>query len=242
MGGPPSARAAAPAQLCRPTSAAAVDPLLFPPEWLISSLRGRGRYAGELLLWTLPVGVVLGLSFELPLSVALQDGCAQAETYIVREMRAATDAHTLAIVEPMDDYLHNCADGDAMMATYDPINRSTRAAMNEIDAQLAGLLLRPGFQASIDRLRRETLNISASLTGVGEASDCGAIHELYQELKTALCCDMSYGVTFLWIGMLGTAALTAPAAVAAIMGYKRFRRVLWGPYATLQALEVGAYL
>jgi len=33
-----------------------------------------------------------------------------------------------------------------------------------------------------------------------------------------------------------------PAAVGAIAGYKRFRKVLWGPYASTKALEVGAYL
>ena len=41
---------------------------------------------------------------------------------------------------------------------------------------------------------------------------------------------------------LASAVVLIPAAIAALAGYKRFPRKVWGPYASVQAREVGAYL
>jgi len=63
-------------------------------------------------------------------------------------------------------------------------------------------------------------------------------------MRTSVCCDLAYAITAMWMVRLVVALAILASAVSAIAGYKRFRRQrdLWGPYATLQALEVGAYL
>ena len=71
---------------------------------------------------------------------------------------------------------------------------------------------------------------------------CSAVYALWLQAKSSICCDFGYAVTVVLVGRLLSAIVLIPAAVAAIAGYKRYRRHLWGPYATIQALEVGAYL
>eukprot|EP00964_Phaeocystis_antarctica_P071419 scaffold43572_cov61-Phaeocystis_antarctica.AAC.3 len=71
---------------------------------------------------------------------------------------------------------------------------------------------------------------------------CSSVHVIFKRAKSAVCCDLAYATVFLWVARLISAAWMVPAAVGAIAGYKRFRKVLWGPYASVQALEVGAYL
>ena len=39
-----------------------------------------------------------------------------------------------------------------------------------------------------------------------------------------------------------SACVLLPATLAALAGYKRFPREVWGPYSSVQAKEVGAYL
>ena len=84
--------------------------------------------------------------------------------------------------------------------------------------------------------------IGEALATVRTVMSCDAVHARIVEAKAALCCDLAYATTFLFAARLVTAVWMVPAAVGAIAGYKRFRRVLWGPYAPVQALEVGAYL
>ena len=97
-------------------------------------------------------------------------------------------------------------------------------------------------QASAARLDSATKSILQSLETVNEAVDCRAVYALWMRARASICCDFSYGVAVVAISRLITAIVLVPATISAIAGYKRFRRVLWGPYATVQALEVGAYL
>ena len=91
-------------------------------------------------------------------------------------------------------------------------------------------------------LKAEMQTISDALATVRTVMSCGSVHVIFTRAKSAICCDLAYATVFLWVARLISAACMVPAAVGAIAGYKRFRKVLWGPYASTQALEVGAYL
>ena len=95
---------------------------------------------------------------------------------------------------------------------------------------------------ALETLEGEMGVILAALATVREVMSCGNVHALYKEAKTAVCCDWAYAANFLWVSRVATAVVTLPAAVAAIAGYKRFHKTLWGPYASVQSQEVGAYL
>ena len=102
--------------------------------------------------------------------------------------------------------------------------------------------LRPAMVDALETLEGEMGVILAALATVREVMSCGNVHALYKEAKTAVCCDWAYAANFLWVSRVATAVVTLPAAVAAIAGYKRFHKTLWGPYASVQSQEVGAYL
>ena len=91
-------------------------------------------------------------------------------------------------------------------------------------------------------LFRETANLSSTLNRAKARMECSGLHAQYLELKQALCCDFAYALTFLGVARLMSAFVLLPATLAAIAGYKRFPREVWGPYSSIQAREVGAYL
>jgi len=89
----------------------------------------------------------------------------------------------------------------------------------------------------VERIAERDLLASQTLS-------CNEVHFLYQDAKTAVCCDIGYAATAIFsMRMLCSCAMVS-ALVGAIAGYKRFRRQrdLWGPYHSMQALEVGSYL
>ena len=84
---------------------------------------------------------------------------------------------------------------------------------------------------------------------VASEGACGlAVHHLRSWRRCwrarAVCCDIAYAFTAQWSVRLVTSLVILASLIAAIAGYKRFRRKkdLWGPYASVQALEVGSYL
>ena len=81
-------------------------------------------------------------------------------------------------------------------------------------------------------------------TCAARARRCAKLHERYLEVRTAVCCDVAYSLSVIWAMRFVCILAHAAATVAAVAGYKRFRRQrdLWGPYASIQALEVGSYL
>jgi len=198
--------------------------------------------AGQAMITLLPWVWLEALGAEMPAAIMLQDGCAQLEDFILLVLSEDERPQYQAIIEPARSYMTNCAQADAMVDTYAPISQATDKVRVDVNELLAGLSLRPGMQGAADRLDSAAADILVLLGTANQAMDCPSVYALYLEAKASICCDFAYGVTVVAVGRLISAFTLAPAAVAAIAGYKRFRRFLWGPYATIQALEVGAYL
>ena len=199
-------------------------------------------HAGQALLVLLPFVWWEAVGVELPLVVAVQDGCADLEPFVLRVIEEDGRAEFDAIRAPAASYMNGCVDNDAMADVYLNISLVTRQAHLNIANQIDGLQLRPAMKASSDQLALQTDNVLSSLSSVNEVMACGLIYELFQDAKRALCCDFGYAVAVVFVGRMISALVLIPAIISAIAGYKRFRRTLWGPYATIQALEVGAYL
>ena len=144
--------------------------------------------------------------------------------------------------EPVYGYMTGCVRDDPMVDFFQPIAHATSGSVNNVTDVLAHLTLRPDMSASVHSLRTEMAFISTALATVRTVMSCGNVFAILTRAKTAACCDLAHATNFLWISRLLTAAFMVPAAVGAIAGYKRFRRKLWGPYASVQAQEVGAYL
>ena len=129
-----------------------------------------------------------------------------------------------------------------MVNFFEPVNLVSREAQTRVTDVVAHLKLRPQMSASVAALRLGGEIIADSLDTVRTVMSCDSVFEIFLRAKSAVCCDLAYASTFLWIARLLSAVWMVPAAIGAIAGYKRFQRVLWGPYASVQALEVGAYL
>ena len=208
-------------------------------------LSAPALHAGHAMILLLPWVWLIGASFELPLSIATQDGCAQLETFGRRALHDAGDDGTPAlgrIAEPAYAYMTSCAEGDPMEDLLAPVHAATLDAQANATELLAPFSLRAPIRAHVDTLGHESAELTAALDAARSAMDCAEIHGHYVHAKTGLCCDFGYGITFLWVCRLASAVILIPAAIAALAGYKRFPRRVWGPYASVQAREVGAYL
>ena len=174
----------------------------------------------------------------------LRDGCDQMEDYTYRMLgEYGTEIPALGRArEPVFGYMTGCARDDPMVNFFEPVKQTTKDAQSNVTDAVAHLALRPQIQASVASLKAEMQSIVDRLATVRTVMSCGAVYQIWTRAKTALCCDVAYSTVFLWVARLLTCVWMVPAAISAIAGYKRFRRVLWGPYATVQALEVGAYL
>ena len=201
-------------------------------------------HAGQASLALLPWVLLLGASVELPMAVMLRDGCDQMDGFIYRTLgeRGETNAALARAREPLYGYMTGCVESDPMVNFFAPVDEITRVAMRNVTDSVAHLALRAAPSARVASLQAEVQRIGEALATVRTVMSCDAVHALIVEAKTALCCDLAYATTFLFISRLVTSFWMIPAAIGAIAGYKRFRSVLWGPYASVQALEVGAYL
>ena len=198
--------------------------------------------AGQVMLVLLPLVWFELVGLDLPLAIVVQDGCAQLEDFTYLVISEDERPQYQEILASVRSFTSDCAQEDALTLVYEPINTVTRQVTINVNNQLAGLNLRPATQASSDRLASAAAAILDSLATVGQVTDCSAVYALWLQVKSSICCDFGYAVTVALVGRLLAAIALIPAAIAAIAGYKRFRRHLWGPYATIQALEVGAYL
>ena len=224
-----------------------VLPVLLSGLAVVACVLRRGElalHAGQGLLVLLPWVVLLGISVELPASVILRDGCDQLEDFIYWLLGdlGEESAALARSREPVYGYMTGCVREDPMADFFQPIALATRASVDNVTDVLAHLTLRPGMSASVNSLRTEMASISSALATVRTVMSCGNVYDIFTRAKTAVCCDLAHATNFLWISRVLTAVFMLPAAVGAIAGYKRFRRKLWGPYASVQALEVGAYL
>lgn len=218
-------------------------------------------HVGHVLLALLPWYVLLGASIEMPTALMLQDACEQVP-FITRTLTGflassegvgghigdsfsssafaeAGDAmYSWVVGCPRDD------GGDPMSAYFSPIVHVASEAQSNATRALNALDLRPAVRLSLGQLAAESAALASAADAVHTSMNCAKIHKLYLEMHTAVCCDLGYAFTAMWMPRLVTAFGLLASAVAAIAGYKRFRRQrdLWGPYATVQALEVGAYL
>ena len=138
----------------------------------------------------------------------------------------------------------NCEAGDPFSSFFTPLDTTTSAAQADATAALAALELLPVARAQVDRLAQEAAVVSADAALVRQTVRCGTVHAIYQDARTAVCCDAAYAITAIFIGRFVCLIAMCTATVGAIMGYKRFRRQrdLWGPYASMEAREVGYYL
>ena len=201
-------------------------------------------HAGQSALVLLPWVVLLGASIELPMAVMLRDGCDQMDTFMYRTLgeRGETNPALARAREPLYGYMTGCVESDPMVNFFAPVDEITRVAQQNVTDSVSHLALRDAPSAAVASLQAEVQRIGDALATVRTVMSCDAVHALIVEAKTALCCDLAYATTFLFISRLVTSFWMIPAAIGAIAGYKRFRSVLWGPYASVQALEVGAYL
>ena len=117
-------------------------------------------------------------------------------------------------------------------------------AQNSTTNALAALSLRPDTLAAVRAMQAEAAQVAGSANDIHATLACATFHGLYEEAHTAICCDLAYAFTAMWSVRLVSAWAMLLAAVSAVAGYKRFRRQknLWGPYASVEALEVGSYL
>jgi len=230
-------------------------------------------HAGQLLLVLLPWYILVGASIELPASIVLQDVCGHIPTLASRvltnfarqeaspgfEYAAGIAAGTAAgaaatsgvprtrwdvAQEHVIAWLTNCEAGDPFSSFFTPLDTTTSAAQADATAALAALELLPVARAQVDQLAQEAAAVSADAALVRQTVRCGTVHAIYQDARTAVCCDAAYAITAIFIGRFVCLIAMCTATVGAIMGYKRFRRQrdLWGPYASMEAREVGYYL
>ena len=204
---------------------------------------GFSLHAGHALLVSLPWIWLLGASVELPASVVLSDACGQLEDFVYTWLgRDGISASLVRAREPVYGYMTGCVRDDPMVNFFEPIKAAAAGATDNVTLALDDYTLRPAMVDALETLEGEMGVILAALATVREVMSCGNVHALYKEAKTAVCCDWAYAANFLWVSRVATAVVTLPAAVAAIAGYKRFHKTLWGPYASVQSQEVGAYL
>ena len=205
--------------------------------------RGGFSLAGHALLVSLPWIWLLGASVELPASVVLSDACGQLEDFVYTWLgRDGISASLVRAREPVYGYMTGCVRDDPMVNFFEPIKAAAAGATDNVTLALDDYTLRPAMVSALETLEGEMGVILAALATVREVMSCGNVHALYKEAKTAVCCDWAYAANFLWVSRVATAVAALAAAVAAIAGYKRFHKTLWGPYASVQSQEVGAYL
>jgi len=203
-------------------------------------------HAGQFLLSLLPIYMLLGASIELPAAIMLQDACNQVPFLVGRLLThlAREDAQFESLKEPLTAWVTNCEEDDPIARFYLEMESVASEAQYNATHALAALQLRPTVQASVERLRQEVTIIAERNVLVGQTLECSTVYHLYLDAKTAVCCDVAYAFTAIWSMRLICILAMLSAIVSAIAGYKRFRRQrdLWGPYASIQALEVGSYL
>ena len=206
-------------------------------------------HAGQLLLVCLPWYTLLGASVELPTSIMLQDACTQVPDLVGRlihqlGLEEGADSQWPVVAAPAQAWLTNCEGGDPFSDFYTPLETTATQAQLAATADLAALDLLPDARAQVERVAVEAAGVSAAREAVRQTVQCSTVHAMYQDAKTAVCCDVAYGLTAIWAMRFVCLLAMAAATVGAIAGYKRFRRQrdLWGPYASMQALEVGSYL
>lgn len=152
-----------------------------------------------------------------------------------------------ALADPLQGWVTGCPEdrgGDPLATYFTPIVQAAAAAQRNATRDLAALNLRPEVRSSVESLGKEAISVGMAAEDVHRRMSCPAIHSLYVDMHTSVCCDLAYAFTAMWCVRLVTSFAILASAVAAIAGYKRFRRTrnLWGPYASIYALEVGSYL
>jgi len=135
-------------------------------------------------------------------------------------------------------------DGDPLATFFTPIAQAVDDAQHYTTEALAALSLRPGTLATVQAMRTEAMEVIGSANDIHATLACATFHGIYEEAHTSICCDLAYAFTAMWSVRMVSAWAMLLAAISAVAGYKRFRRQknLWGPYASVEALEVGSYL
>ena len=207
-------------------------------------------HAGHALMTLLPWYLLLGASVEMPLALMLQDACdhvpyltARFTAYLALEYGDQFGN----IAEPLNGWVTGCppdAGGDPVATYFSQMVRAANQSYLNATREIVSLELRTQVQASVEHLAAEARSVAHGADVVHEMMACGKVHSLYEEVHTAVCCDLAYAFTAMWSARFVAIWAIAACAVAAVAGYKRFRkqRNLWGPYATVQSLEVGSYL
>ena len=229
---------------------------------MLSCVTRTGRpalHAGHALLGLLPWYMLLGASVEMPLALMLQDACDQVP-FLVRTLTGFLSEEAIAVYKDperaanyveagvaLQGWVTGCpadAGGDPLATYFTPMVAAASSAQENATRALAALELRPAVRAHVDRLASEASALHLAAEATHQRLRCAKLHGIYSEMRTSVCCDFAYAISAMWMVRLAVAFAILASAVSAIAGYKRFRRQrdLWGPYATLQALEVGAYL
>lgn len=217
---------------------------------VVACLTRTGRpalYAGHALMSILPFYTLLGGSVELPMTVMLKDACDNVPFLTDRLM-----AHLVTLempqfnllAAPLVGWVTGCPETDPMATFYTPMVDAANSSTLDATRDLAALQLRPAIRQQVARLVNEAGEVARTADGVHGMLACSRIHERYIEVHTAICCDVAYAFTATWMVRLVTTAVLVASLIASVAGYKRFRRKkdLWGPYASIEALEVGSYL
>ena len=133
---------------------------------------------------------------------------------------------------------------DPLATFFSPMVNATADSMYRATHALDALTLRPAARGLITVLEDEVRGIDRTADEVHRMLACDRIHGYYMEAHTAMCCDIAYALNATWMIRLVTIVVFIAALIASVAGYKRFRRKqdLWGPYASIEALEVGSYL
>ena len=204
-------------------------------------------YAGHALMVVLPFYTLIGGSIELPLAIMLQDACEQVPllsrqltTYLSDQEMPQFDL----LADPLHGWVTGCPQVDPMATFFTPIVLAAENATTRATEGLGALTLRASAREKVTRLSFQAAEIGRTADFVHGMLACRHFHALYERAHTAICCDVAYAFTAQWSVRLVTAWVMLASLIASVAGYKRFRRTkdLWGPYASVQALEVGSYL
>jgi hypothetical protein len=146
--------------------------------------------------------------------------------------------------DPLYGWVTNCPTHDPMASFYTPVVSAAAAATSDATSALGALALRPAIRESVDALAVDAAGLATHAQHVHTLLACAHFHAIYQRVHTAVCCDVSYAFTAQWSVRIMTSGVLLASLIASIAGYKRFRRKkdLWGPYASIESLEVGSYL
>ena len=176
----------------------------------------------------------------------LQDACDRVPFLTTRLATFLSDErpeYALA-AEPLLGWVEGWPVHDPMATFFTPLVYAAKNATHDATRDLGALRLRAQARSSVDGLLDDADGIADTANTVHTMLDCGGIHEQYIHVHTAVCCDVGYAFFAQFTTRLVGAWSLFASLLASIAGYKRFRRKkdLWGPYASVEALEVGSYL